>query len=173
MESIQVFCGKGRMSIVHTSSLFPKHTCFLLSQVLSTLSYRFISMFLHKKKLISNSIFDIPNKNFENWMGDFWAESVSLALPATERFSCALGLAKSRMPKSEMRNCRGGKNRAIYRCWLFWPAIYPVHMLVAISDLYNVFWRCRSFRMISFRICLWFYLPYNFLFHMDIQIFAP
>ena len=27
------------------------------------------------------------------------------------------------------------------RCWLFWrPAIYPVHALVAITDMYNVFW---------------------------------
>ena len=48
---------------------------------------------------------------------------------------------------------RGGKIRAICRCWLFCPAILIlVHALVAIADLYNVFWRCRSFRMVSFRI---------------------
>ena len=37
--------------------------------------------------LIKKLIFDIPNENYyENSMGDFWAESIRLASPATERF---------------------------------------------------------------------------------------
>ena len=30
-------------------------------------------------------------------MGDFWAESIRLASPATERFLCVLGLGESRL----------------------------------------------------------------------------
>ena len=38
------------------------------------------------KKLIFNYVFDIPNENYVNSMGDFWAKSIRLASPATECF---------------------------------------------------------------------------------------
>ena len=37
------------------------------------------------------------NKLYENSMGDFWAESIRLASPVTERFLCVLGQGKSRL----------------------------------------------------------------------------
>ena len=45
-------------------------------------------------------MFDIPNKNYDNSMGDFWAESIRLASLATERFYVKkrlLGQGKSRL----------------------------------------------------------------------------
>ena len=46
-------------------------------------------------------MFDIPNKNYEKSMGDFWAESVRLASQAKERFLCLLGQGKSRLNQKQ------------------------------------------------------------------------
>ena len=51
--------------------------CFQITLDL-ILSYHFIIMFI-KKSLFFYYIFDIQNKNYENSMGDFWAESIRLA----------------------------------------------------------------------------------------------
>ena len=75
----------------------PRHSCFSWSHFLSPVIpdtsrfdtfLPFFLMFIYKKNLIFYHIFDIPNKNFENSMGDFWVESILLASLATERFLC-------------------------------------------------------------------------------------
>ena len=73
----------------------------------------------------------------------------------------------------EMKNCRGGQNRALRISWASWHAMRPVHALSSISIHFNIIWSHGCVRTSIICIRPYFDLPYNFSFHKDVWIFTP
>ena len=67
----------------------------------------------------------------------------------------------------EIKNCRGGQNRALCISSMIWHAMCPVYVLSSISTYFNIIWNhgCAITSIVCIRP--YFDLLYNFLFHKD------
>ena len=68
----------------------------------------------------------------------------------------------------EMKNCRGGQNRALRILWTSCHAMRLVQALSSISFYFNFIWSHGCVRTSIICMRPYFDLPYNFSFHKDV-----